>query len=149
IDAVDVTIHVSRLESASKPALQMPIVIYNVETVAKTIEALSVTDSKGPLNLTVQDDPEGGHEYNRHWTADRMADGELSIHYRAPITNRLSPLGGAPPIEPRSDGEAFSAGGAAFLLLPETQTQHRIAVHWDLSQLPSGSVGLSSLGGGD
>jgi hypothetical protein len=145
-DAVDVTIRVSEMKSAS---LQMPLVIYNVETVAKTLQDLSATDAKGPLQLTVRDDPEGSREFNRHWLADRRIEGELVIHYRAPITNRLSPLGGAPPIELRSDGAAFSAGGAAFLVLPETQDAYRVALHWDLSRFPAGSVGLSSFGGGD
>jgi hypothetical protein len=149
IDAVDVTIRVSGMNSGDKPSLKMPLVIYNVETVAKTLENLVASDAKGPLQLTIQDDPEGGREFNRHWLADRSIEGALQIHYRAPITNRLSPLGGAPPIELRSDAAAFSAGGAAFLLLPQTQDEYQVAVHWDLKQIPGSAVGLSSFGQGD
>lgn len=150
VNGIDVTLRMSDLKTqAGEPLLELPLVIYNVVTVAKTLEGLSVTDARGQLPLTVKDDPEGGREFNRHWMADRAVEGTLVVHYRAPITNGLSPLGGAPPIEPRSDGAAFSAGGAAFLLLPRTQQSYQIAVHWDLAQLPPDSVALSSFGGGD
>jgi len=150
IDAVDVTIRVSGLKTVpGSPLLQLPLVIYNVETVAKTLEGLSATDQRGALQLSVRDDPEGGHDFNRHWVADRSVEGSLVVHYRAPISKRLAPLGGAPPLELRADGAAFSAGGAAFLAVPATQEAYRLALHWDLSNLPAGSVALSSLGGGD
>lgn len=150
IDAVSVTV---QIEGASVPAgtplFQMPLVIYNVETVAKTLQDLNASDARGALALSVRDDPEGGREFNRHWMANRLTKGTLSIHYRAPISGRLAPLGAAPPTDLRADGLSFSAGGVTFLTLPATQTPYRIAVHWNLSALPKDSLALSSLGCGN
>jgi predicted metalloprotease with PDZ domain len=150
IDAVDVTIQIEGTPvAAGTPLLQMPIVIYNVETVAKALEDLEASDAHGALPLSVRDDPEGGDEFNRHWIANRPTEGALSVRYRAPISGRLAPLGAAPPTELRADGLSFSAGGVTFLTLPANETPYRVTVHWDLSALPSGAVALSSLGGGD
>lgn len=150
IEAVNVTMTMSDARVASgMPLLQMPIVIYNVETVAKTLTGLSASDAKGPIGLSVRDDPEGGTEFNRHWLASRKTEGALIVSYRAPVSGRLAPLGAAPPTELRSDGLAFSAGGATFLTLPVTETAHRVSVRWDLSALPKDSAALSSIGVGE
>lgn len=150
IDAVDVTMRVeSAPVSAGTPLFQMPLVIYNVETVAKALQDLAASDARGALALSVHDDPEGASEFNRHWVASRATEGALSVRYRAPISGRLAPLGAAPPTELRADGLSFSAGGVTFLTLPATKTAYRVSLRWNLSALPKDSVALSSLGGGD
>lgn len=150
VNAVDVAMRIRGVHVlAGKPLLQLPIVIYNVETVAKSLVDLSVADDRGPLHLSTRDDEPGGQEFNRHWLADREVMGLITVRYRAPISNRLSPLGGAPPTELRAEGASLSAGGATFLTLPASSDKFQVTVRWDLSKLPSGSVALSSFGAND
>jgi hypothetical protein len=147
---VDVTVTMDGLNTAAgSPLLRMPLVTSNVETVATTIERLSVTDTKGPLELTFKDDTEGGLAQYRHWEAARAIEGELVAHYRAPISEVLAPRGAAPPLELRSDSGAFSGEGDTFLLLPEADLPWKIAVRWDLRRLDARALGVSTFGKGD
>jgi predicted metalloprotease with PDZ domain len=141
IDFVDVTVtSTHEVVAAGAPLLRLALVASNVETVAKSIQNLNVSDAQGPLTLAVEDD-----ETDRRWTADRPVSGPITVRYRVPITNLPNPRGAAPPFEPRSEGGGFSAAGLSFLVLPETTAPHFLAVRWTL---PPGATGLSSLGAG-
>jgi hypothetical protein len=74
--------------AAGAPLLKIALVTSNVETVAKTIEAFSVSDAVGPVDITVKDDPESGEVTYRHWVPSRATKGTLTVHYRAPISNK-------------------------------------------------------------
>ncbi|QOY88012.1 M61 metallopeptidase family protein [Paludibaculum fermentans] len=121
----------------------------NVETVARTITLVTARDAAGPLPLRVTDDPESAEGPARHWSAGRPVQGPVTLRYRAPISNRPAPRGAAPPLELRSDTGAFSGAGASFLLLPRSAAPDRLRLHWDLSAMPAGARGVSSLGSGD
>jgi len=150
IPYVDVTITIEGPSfPAGPPLLRMPLVVSNVETVAATIEQLSASDAKGPLELTFKDDPEGGPAQYRHWQAPRATAGELVVHYRAPISDVLAPRGAAPPLELKSDSGAFSGEGDTCLLLPESELPWKFAIHWDLSRLNPHAIGVSTFGKGD
>lgn len=139
--------------AAGQPLLKMALATSNVETVAKTIEALSINDESGPVDVTIVDDPEHGEVTYRHWVSSRATKGPVSVHYRAPITNVPAPRGAAPPLELRSDSGAFSGEGETFLLLPEADSSqpisHSIEIRWDLTAMAEGAVGISSFGKGD
>jgi predicted metalloprotease with PDZ domain len=149
---VNLTLTSPRVE-AGNPILKMPLVISNVVTVAKTIEALSLADASGPVDVTVKDDPESGEVTYRHWVVSRATAGTLTVHYRAPISNLAAPRGAAPPLELRSDSGAFSGTGETFLLLPESYSAQvnfqPIQIRWNLSDVAAGAVGVSSFGKGD
>jgi len=138
---------------ASQSFLKMPLVTSNVETGAKTIQALYVNDSSGPVPVTVKDDPEGGEVRYRHWLSSRATRGTLTVDYRAPISNVAAPRGAAPPLELRSDSAAFSGAGETFLLLPEADssqiTFQPVNIRWNLSDMGPGAVAISSFGKGD
>ena len=139
--------------AAGAPLLKMALVTSNVETVAKTIEALSVNDASGPVAVTVKDDPESGEGTYRHWVASRPTKGTLTVHYRAPISNKAAPRGAAPPLELRSDSGAFSGAGGTFLILPDVDSSQPmfqpIEIRWNLDDMAKGAVGISSLGKND
>jgi hypothetical protein len=139
--------------AAGGPLLKIALVTSNVETVAKTIEAFSVSDANGPLATTVKDDPESGDVTYRHWVASRATKGMLTVHYRAPISNNAAPRGAAPPLELRSDSGAFSGAGETFLVLPDVDSSQPmfqpIEIRWDLADMAPGAEGISSLGNGD
>jgi predicted metalloprotease with PDZ domain len=135
--------------ATGEPLLRMPLVTNNVETVAATIEKLSVSDAKGPLELTFKDDPEGGRSQYRHWVATRATQGQLTVRYRAPISLVLAPRGAAPPLELRSDTGSFSGQGDTFLLLPESQLPWKFAIRWDLSRMGAHAAGVSTFGKGN
>jgi hypothetical protein len=148
IDHVDVTLEMSSVEaSAGEPLLQLPLVVSNVETVAAQVTGLSARDARGPLALRVED--EGSADgATRRWIAQRPVEGTVTISYRAPITGRSAMRGAAPPLELRNDAAAFSGAGSTFLLLPPTTAPHNLSVRWNLSGLPEGVAGVSSLGPG-
>jgi hypothetical protein len=139
--------------AAGAPLLKIALVTSNVETVAKTIEAFSVSDAVGPVDITVKDDPESGEVTYRHWVPSRPTKGTLTVHYRAPISNKAAPRGAAPPLELRSDSGAFSGAGETFLVLPEADSSQPhfqpIEIRWNLSDMAPGAVGISSFGNGD
>jgi predicted metalloprotease with PDZ domain len=128
--------------------LRLPLVVNNVETVATRLTDLAASDADGALPLSAR--REGSEDdATLHWTPGRPIRGPLTIRYRVPVENRPATRGAAPPLDLRRDEGAFSGSGATFLLLPETGTAYDLSVRWDLSALPSGTVGVSSLGVGE
>jgi predicted metalloprotease with PDZ domain len=77
----------------------------------------------------------------------RPVKGDLTIAYRAPVQNGNN--GGTTPINPRIDGEGFSALGSTLLPNLDTKTRYRIAIDWDLKAMAPGSTAVSSLGDGN
>jgi hypothetical protein len=150
IDFVDVTIRAEQVKAdPGHPLLSLPTVVANVQTVAPDINHLSASDDAGPIPLTVNDDNSTGETPRRSWLAGRVVNGSITVQYRAPISNLPNPRGAAPPLELRTEDGAFSGAASAFLVLPETERRYAFSLHWDLSALPTGALGMSSMGVGD
>lgn len=151
ITAVDVAIRWSlpaTTPGAARPlTLRMPHVVSNVDTVAQQI-IVQASDAEGELALTVSDEGVDATAM-RLWRSSRTVVGVLQLRYRAEIHNRLATRGAAPPFELRREAGAFSGAGVSFLLLPEVEDLHHLSVVWDLTGVPQGSRGVSSLGVGD
>lgn len=128
---------------AGQTLLEMPHVTSNVTTVAERIENIEASDDDGALRLSYRDSDEGGSK-RRQWFADRPAAGSVNVRYRVPMVEALATRGAAPPIEIRTEGGAFSGGGATFLLRPPSGS-YRLQMDWDFAALPPGAVGVSSL----
>ncbi|MFT3791662.1 MAG: peptidase M61 [Rudaea sp.] len=143
---VDVT--VTAPADLQAPGFRLPRVTGNVKTVATSIENLRAADENGSIALDFRDDPDGAKPYRR-WKASRPAHGQVTIRYRAPITNAPNPLGAAPPLELRSDSVAFSGLLGAYVLLPDTGKAYRLKLEWDFSSLAAESIGVSTLGVGN
>ncbi|MGA7651248.1 MAG: hypothetical protein WBW68_02220, partial [Terracidiphilus sp.] len=150
ISFVDVTVRVEKMKAdAGQPLLSLPTVVSNVQTVALSIDNLSASDDAGSIPLTVRDDNNIGEKQGRRWLAGRVVNGSITVQYRVPISNLPNPRGAAPPLELRSEDGAFSGAASTFVVLPETESRYAFSLHWDLSALPPGAVGMSSLGVGD
>ena len=150
INFVDVIERIEKVKAdAGNPLLSLPTAVANVQTVALSIEHLSASDDAGSIPLTVRDDQKASETQRRTWLAGRAVDGSIDMQYRVPITNLPNPLGAAPPLELRTEEGAFSGAASTFIVLPETVNLYAFNLHWDLSALPSGAGGMSSLGVGD
>jgi predicted metalloprotease with PDZ domain len=147
--AVEVSLSAEGIHAATgAPILQLPITTSNVQTSALSLRNLAISDARGSVPLTVQDERQGEDEVRR-WLVARAVNGNIRVRYLVPIDNAPNQRGSAPPLELRSDGAVFSGAGSTFLLLPETNVPYRIRLHWDLSAMPANASGLSSFGIGD
>lgn len=147
--SVDVTLTIPAADrAAGAPLLTLPVLIANTDTIANTLTGLTVTDALGAVPLSVRDEPVA-IAYARHWIAGRAVKGEVTVRYRAPVDNTPPARGSGPPYSLRTEGGGISGVGNTFLLLPETNTPHSVAVSWDLKALGPGATGMSSYGEGD
>lgn len=134
---------------AGAPLLALPVVVANVEGVAKTLTRLEVLDAGGPVPLTVQDQGAGSPVEVRQWIPSRAVVGDLTVSYRAPTDNSPPIRGSGPPFGLRTEGGGLSGAGSIFLMQPVTAKPYRLAVRWDLAAMGKGATGTSSFGDGD
>jgi hypothetical protein len=146
---VDVTMTIPNVQAAvGVPLFKLPRVVANVETVALTLKELVVRDGFGEVPLAARD-VKGPDGPVRHWSSTREVQGDLVIHYQAPIDNAPPARGAAPPYSLRTEGGGFSGVGNVFLLLPEGDKNYPLSLRWDLSKLGTDSTATSSFGDGD
>jgi hypothetical protein len=145
---VDVTMTIPEVRAvAGAPLFKLPRVVANVETVAVTLKELKARDGFGDVPLTASD-VKGPNGPVRHWASTRDVQGDLVIHYQAPIDNKPPARGAAPPYSLRTEGGGFSGVGNVFLLLPDGKN-YPLSLRWDLSKLGEHSTATSSFGEGD
>lgn len=157
IETVAVTLRLDGVRgSAGAPLLRMPIVASNVDTVATVLKRIELRDADGTVPVTTRDvdlpveaarDAEAGGR-SREWIAGRATRGAITVRYVVPAQASLPPRGAAPPYAFSNDGDGVSAAGHVFLLLPPGTARYRTTIDWDLSALPDGTQGMSSLGAG-
>ena len=137
------------IASADRFSLQAPITYASVRNIADRIDSLSVRDARGPLELTVENDPvnPGGFPFYRHWRANRTVVAPVVFAYR------MRPFSGTPATGPQFDlyahGGGISTGGMALFAVPEGLGTVNTHLRWDLSQLGRGSIAASTYGEGD
>ena len=149
VDYVDITEIVEAVDvPVGAPLLTLPLVLSNVESVAKKLTDFSASDEHGVLSLTTEDDPATDPSESRRWLATRPVHGTLTVHYRAPIDNAPEVRGSGPPFGVRTEAGGFSGLGGAFIALPFTSQPYRIALRWDLAALPPHATAMSSFGDG-
>ncbi|WP_375208116.1 peptidase M61 [Hyphococcus sp.] len=157
VETVDITLEFEEISAAEDGALlEMPLISSNVDTVATVLSHLQASDDLGALTLSATDrtlsvraagDAEIGG-LSRVWSADRDISGNLIVRYAMPADATLPARGGAPPFAFSNDGNATSAAGHIFLMLPPGDAAYETSVRWDLSGLPEGAKGVSSFGSG-
>lgn len=146
---VDVTMTIPDVQAAAgAPLFKLPRVVANVETVATTLKELVARDGFGVVPLAASDTQGPGGPV-RHWTSTRDVQGDLVIHYQAPIDNQPPARGAAPPYSLRTEGGGFSGVGNVFLTLPEGDKNYPLSLRWDLSKLDAHASATSSFGEGD
>lgn len=142
--------------AAGSPIVRIAKVSDNVDTVATTVGQIVARDALGlfllhhrDLDVSIENakDSEAGGP-TREWYADRAVKGKIYLHYEVAAHAVLPPRGAAPPLELRNDAGGVSGAGNIFLIVPPGNTPFRTRVNWNLSKLPKGSRGISSLGEG-
>lgn len=147
---VDIVAKIPAVDTpAGAPLLALPVVVANVEGVAKTMTGFEVVDAQGAVPLRVQDQGAGSPVEIRQWIAGRPVVGDLTVRYRAPTDNAPPIRGSGPPFGLRTEGGGLSGAGSIFLVQPVTTKPYRLAVRWDLAAMGKGATGTSSFGDGD
>jgi hypothetical protein len=126
------------------PLLTLPLVFNNVESVARKLTNFSITDARGSVPVTTEDDPDNNPAGTRRWLTARPTHGTLQLHYRAPIDNAPQVRGSGPPFGLRTETGAFSGIGRAFIVLPTTSQPYKISLHWELAALAPHATAMSS-----
>lgn len=147
INTVDITLAFSTTVIASgRPVVGIDMVSDNVDTVASQVGLIRGSDAAGTFVLTPHENVE---QTRRVWIADRTLRGAVTLSYSVAANAVELPRGPAPPIGATNDGFGFSATGAILLLLPaDSDHGFKVTLDWDLTDAPTGSVGVSSLGQG-
>ncbi len=149
---IDIEMRIAGMSvEAGAPFLAIPRVFAGVPAVPYTADDIVARDADGPIQLIQRDDPPdvGGFLYFRHWTATRPVRGDIRIRYRTATAASVPRIGSGPPFGLRADAGGVSGATNSFVIIPESSDRYRIRWRWDLSQMPAGSIGVSSLGEGD
>jgi hypothetical protein len=157
IASIAIDLHFGSVRAArGAPLLRMALISDNVDTIATTVTDIEATDANGPLTLKVRDidlpveearDSQTGGP-TREWFPDRAVSGALEVRYTVPGQATLPPRGPVGPLAFSDDAGGVSANGNIFLLMPPGDQLYAFNVVWDLSHLPGGAIGVSSLGRG-
>lgn len=151
VTMVHVKQSVSGVASTDGKPFSLRAAIRDVGTqdIADRITNLQVSDREGEVPLAIENDApvSGGELYFRHWRASRQVVFPVSIQYDAAVQPIHENTG--PPFGLKATGGGVSGAGKAFLLLPENGGTTSAKLHWDLSNLAEGSIGVLSAGGGD
>ena len=151
VNALDVrqTLHGDLPAIGTPLRLQAPLSVFGVKSIAERITDLNVTDALGAVPLSVEDDTaQAGYAMGyRNWQASRTVEAPVIIRYRIPTQPTAE--GGGPPYGMKASGNGVAGSGAGFLLLPINTTSTTTAFSWDLSALPTGSVGVITAGPGN
>lgn len=105
------------------------------------IADMTFSDAAGAVPLTRT--MEQGWEI---WRADRAIGGDVTLSYSTQIDNAA---GGILSSIPYVDGLGISGIGSMLLALPRLDGDYRIAVRWDLSDMPEGAEAVSTYAEGD
>lgn len=145
VTAIDVDM---TLTIAGDLKLDAPVVYPGATGTADRMKNIVVSDKKGPLPLTVTEDPAvpGGFPYFRHWQADRPVAGPVRIRYRALVQAPGGVRG--PAFGLRAVDKGVAGAGNTLLILPDRKSITTTSVRWDLSGLPKGSSAAMSYGDG-
>ncbi|HVN42345.1 MAG TPA: hypothetical protein VMT50_06135, partial [Steroidobacteraceae bacterium] len=141
--ALEVTVQLGGVEGGPDRALmELPLVSWNVPTVAASLARIEAIDATGPVALVARDEGQDATAVRR-WYPERPTVGPVMVRYAARPAVEDAPRGAAPPVDLRAEEGAIS-GGAAIVLLRAAVPSAHLTLDWDLSALPVGSAALSS-----
>ena len=129
--------------------LRMPLVIVSIPTARYDGDVIKAVDAQGEIPLTQQDEAPGPSGTYRRWLASRATQGDVTVSFRAPPRTITPTTRNGPLFDLRTDGAGVLGAGITFIPLPDSETAYRITVRWDLSDMPAGSRGVSSMGQGE
>lgn len=103
-----------------------------------------------PLKMEVMAAPASAPLAMRTFKPLRATFGPITLRYTADVTPALTPRKPGPSYDLRGADGGFGGAFFSFLLLPASETSPRdFRLVWDLSSLPKGARGVSTLGEGD
>lgn len=141
-----------RAELLSVPAgttlLRMPLEIVSVPFPAYTAENLTVTDDLGELLLSPVDEEPTPMGQFRSWSAGRPTVGTLTVSYFAPVREVDESTANGPLFDLRGEERGVIGSGMGFLVLPATEAEFDIELHWT-SRGRKALATVSSRGEGD
>ena len=150
VDYVDGKLDIERPNvAAGGTLLRMPLVIVSIPTARYDGDAVKAVDAQGEVPLAQQDEAPGASGTYRRWIASRATAGDVTVSFRAPPRAIAPTTRNGPLFDLRADGAGVLGAGITFIPLPDNEAIYRIAVRWDLSGLPAGSRGVTSLGQGE
>ena len=150
VDYVDVSMAIEHPNvAAGATLLRMPLVVASIPTARYDGDAIQARDASGTLPLTQQDAPPTSFLSNRDWLPTRATSGDVTLHYHAPPRVVTASTRGGPLFDLRDEAGGVQGAGWTFLAVPVNTEPYRIQLHWDLSDMPAGSRGISSLGESD
>jgi predicted metalloprotease with PDZ domain len=135
--------------AAGQTLLRMPTKIVSIPTASYDASAIEASDTQGPLRLQQVDEAATPTGVYRHWSVDRATVGDVAVRYGTGPRVVNSTTRNGPLFDLRAEGGGLLGAGVYFLALPVSEVPHRIALKWDLSQVPEGTRGVSSFGEGN
>lgn len=149
VGCVDVAITLTDVNApAGEPLFTLPYVVANIDSVAEILTDFKASDAKGPLAMESRDVPGRRYGLSRGWIPVRTAAGDVTIHYRAPVS-AAAPVRSGPPFGLATEGGGVSGAGCAFLLVPADSARYGLSLRWDFTAMGSDASGSSSFGDGD
>lgn len=114
------------------------------------LSSLRVRDELGEVPLAqhdVEPDLSRGSTIQRAWSPQRPTSGDVVVEYRVPVGREQ--YVSRPMFDLRAEGLAVNGAGMLFKVIPLSEEPHRLRVHWDLEDLPAGSLGVWAFGEND
>jgi predicted metalloprotease with PDZ domain len=149
IATIDGTMTLSGLRlAAGQELVQMGLLVASIPTVRYDGDALTARDTQGILPLTIEDGKPGPFGASRHWRVARATQGPIVLSFTAVPRKVDANTRPGPLFDLRAEAGGVNGAGLSFLPLPQ-EGNFAIRLHWDLRELPSGALAVSTYGEGD
>lgn len=127
---------------------QLPLSIAGAPTVEIPGDAVTATDTRGPvpLDVSVTESEDGSRLCC--WRVGRATSGAVEVTYRAEPA-AADPLPATPPLELRAEGVGLSGALKCFLIVPPGPEDLTFEVRWSGLGGEDGWTAVTSLGEGD
>ena len=146
--AVNMTIASPQLKGGGT-LLRMALLVASIPTPRYDGDSITARDAAGDLALTQKDEPPTPSGNYRQWLAARDTSGDVAVNFHAPMRAVSATTRPGPLFDLRAESGGLNGAGIAFLPLPHNEISYHMTIHWDLTDMPPGSRGVSSYGEGD
>lgn len=124
--------------------LTAPLRFAGLVPLGSLVSDLTVMDADGRVGTSTSEVATAAGAARR-WTSDRGLSGDVTVHYRLPLTPSAQR---GPPYGMKAAGLGVAGNSGSLLVLPELDGLHRSTLRWDLSRMAPGSSGVIA-GGAD
>src|SRR5262249_1847297 len=123
--------------------------VASIPTVRYDGDALTASDSQGPLPLTQKDAAPTPVGIDRDWLVDRATSGPVTVRFRAYPRQVDKDTRPGPLFDLRAESGGLSGAGLTFLPHLLTKNKYRIRLSWDMTGLPATDRAVSCYGDGN